>query len=207
MRFSLCVALIAAGMTTANANADDKKPARATDLRAKALAEFDKDGDGKLNPQEREAAKAAFEKRRAEAAKNRPDKAKGRPDAAARRAEIIKKFDKDGDGKLNEQERAAAKKALGGQGGGADRRAALLKKFDKDGDGKLSDEEKAAAKKFFAEQRAKAAKDRPAPKTDRPAKNRLPQELLKKFDTDGDGKLSPEERKAAREAKAAKEKE
>ena len=32
-------------------------------------------------------------------------------------AEVLKKFDKDGDGKLNDTERAAAKKAMGERGG------------------------------------------------------------------------------------------
>ena len=56
--------------------------------------------------------------------------------------EILKKFDKDGDGKLNDEEKAAAKAA-----GKAAHEAEMLKKFDKDGDGKLSDEEKAAMPK------------------------------------------------------------
>ena len=46
-----------------------------------------------------------------------------------------------------------------------------------------------------------AAQDRPkAP--DRPQRHamRVPPEILEKFDKDGDGKLSPEEAKAAREA-------
>jgi hypothetical protein len=51
--------------------------------------------------------------------------------------ELVAKFDKDGDGKLNETEMKAAREA---------RQAEMLKKYDKDGDGKLSDEEKATAK-------------------------------------------------------------
>ena len=51
---------------------------------------------------------------------------------------MIKKFDKDGDGKLNEEERKAAEEA---------RKAEMLKRFDKDGDGKISDEERKAMPK------------------------------------------------------------
>jgi Ca2+-binding EF-hand superfamily protein len=51
--------------------------------------------------------------------------------------EMIAKFDKDGDGKLNEEERKAAHAAMEKE---------MLAKFDKDGDGKLSDEEKKAAR-------------------------------------------------------------
>ena len=89
--------------------------------RQEMLKKFDKDGDGKLSPEERqamrEARKAEFE---------------------ARHAEMLKKFDTDGDGQLSETERQAMREA---------RKAEMLKKFDKDGDGKLSDEEKAAMPK------------------------------------------------------------
>ncbi|QDU27017.1 EF hand [Anatilimnocola aggregata] len=85
----------------------------------------------------------------------------GGPGGEAMRAEMLKKFDKDGDGKLSEDERAslmAAMKERGGRPGGpgAGKRgpggpgrpnfAELMKKFDKDGDGKLSEDERAAAR-------------------------------------------------------------
>ena len=60
-------------------------------------------------------------------------------DPAARRAEMMKKFDKDGDGKLNEEERAALREE------GQKRRKEIIVKFDKDGDGKLNEEERKAA--------------------------------------------------------------
>lgn len=113
---------------------------------------------------------------------------KGRPDMA----EIIKKFDKDGDGKLSDEEKTAAREAMagkgrpGGPGAGRPDFAEIIKKFDKDGDGKLSDEEKAAARE------AMAGKGRPGG----PSR----EELMKKFDKDGDGKLSEEERAAAKAA-------
>ena len=61
-------------------------------------------------------------------------------------AEQIKEFDKDGDGKLNDEEKTAAdafKKEADA------RQAEMIKKFDKDGDGKLSDDEKKAAREAF----------------------------------------------------------
>ena len=51
--------------------------------------------------------------------------------------EVIEKYDTDGDGKLSEEERKAAREA---------RRAKILEEFDTDGDGKLSGEEKKAAR-------------------------------------------------------------
>lgn len=58
-------------------------------------------------------------------------------------AEIIAKFDTDGDGKLNEEERKAAGDARKAEG--EKRRAEMLEKFDTDKDGKLSPEERKAA--------------------------------------------------------------
>ena len=57
---------------------------------------------------------------------------------------MMKKYDKDGDGKLGEDERKAMME---------DRKAEFIKKHDKDGDGKLSDEEKAEARKAMGGRR------------------------------------------------------
>lgn len=88
--------------------------------------------------------------------------------------ELIKRHDKNGDGRLDEEEKAAAHAAMRKEGGGGqgDRRKQLLKRFDKNGDGRLDDTERAAAEKFRAKQ-------------------------LKKFDQDGDGQLSDAEREVA----------
>jgi len=70
------------------------------------LQRFDKDGDGKLNDEER----AEFEKARAR--RNRQNG--GHRQAGSR---ILQRYDKDGDGKLNEEERAAFEKARRQHGG------------------------------------------------------------------------------------------
>jgi hypothetical protein len=54
----------------------------------------------------------------------------------------VKKYDKNGDGKLDQEERAALQK---------DRQAEMLKKYDKNGDGKLDE----AERKAMAEERRK----------------------------------------------------
>ncbi len=83
-------------------------------------------------------------------------------------AEVLAKFDKDGDGKLNEEEAKAAREAMQA------RRKEMEAKFDTDGDGKISEEER----KAMMETRKK--------------------EIIAKFDKDGDGQLNDEEKKAAR---------
>ncbi len=74
--------------------ADDQAPAPGPGkglrerIREKAIEKFDKDGDGKLAPEERTAAREAFVNR------------------------IMQRFDKDGDGKLSREELTAALGAL-----------------------------------------------------------------------------------------------
>ena len=63
----------------------------------------------------------------------------GPPEGRPSREELLKKFDKDGDGKLNDAERAELRKAMDA------RRKEFMAKFDKDGDGKLNEEERKAA--------------------------------------------------------------
>jgi Ca2+-binding EF-hand superfamily protein len=108
-----------------------------------------------------------------------PAPAEGFPPRANLRAEAFKQFDKDGDGKLNEEERKAMMDARKAQG--EKFRAEREKAFDKDGDGKLNDEEKAAMLAANKERMEQFRKERE-----------------KAFDKDGDGKLSDEERKAMR---------
>ena len=102
-------------------------------------------------------------------------------------AELLKKYDKDGDGKLNDQERAAMMEER------HDRMAKMIKarekEFDKDGDGKLNEQEKAA---MMAEMQKR-----------HPNGPRF-QEMIKRFDKDGDGKLNDEERKAMQQEQAAR---
>lgn len=75
------------------------------------------------------------------------DKAKA--DGAKKHEEMVKKFDKDGDGKLNDTEKAAAHDAMK-----AAHEKKMLEKFDADKDGKLSDAEKAEMEKAIAAHKA-----------------------------------------------------
>ncbi|MGC4013687.1 MAG: hypothetical protein QM755_04100 [Luteolibacter sp.] len=101
----------------------------------------------------------------------RPERGGQRPGA---NPEMIKKYDKDGDGKLSEEERKAMMEDMKAKREAHEK--ALLEKYDADKDGKLSDEERKTARE--EEQKR----------------------ILATYDKDKDGKLSEEERKAAIEA-------
>lgn len=88
-----------------------------------------------------------------------------KPDRAARREAMLKKFDANGNGKLDGDEREKMRAEMqkrreaGGQKGSrGERRAEMLKKFDKDGDGKLSEEERSAMRAAMKGQQGKNAK-------------------------------------------------
>ncbi len=84
--------------------------------------------------------------------------------------ELIKEFDKDGDGKLSDDEKSAMRDAMKSRL--KERHKEVMERFDADKDGKLSPEEREKAR---AAHKAK---------------------MLEKFDKDGDGNLSEEERAA-----------
>jgi hypothetical protein len=91
--------------------------------------------------------------------------------------EILAKYDKDGDGKLSEEERKPLQEERRAEA--EKRRAENLKKYDKDGDGKLSQEETKAMRE---EQAAKR------------------KALTEKYDANKNGRLDEDELKAARDA-------
>ncbi|GHC01892.1 hypothetical protein GCM10007047_17920 [Cerasicoccus arenae] len=134
------------------------------------------DGEGDTNQQTDGQRPPNAEGHRAKGPPADGQRPKGpRPDNRPSKEEILAKFDVDGDGKLNESEKKAAKEARQEQ--------MVLRRFDADGDGQLSSEERAQADAFRAEREAK---------------------MLAKFDTDGDGILSDEERQAARQKMSRK---
>jgi Ca2+-binding EF-hand superfamily protein len=113
---------------------------------------------------------------------------------AARKADdLLQRFDKNGDGRLDDDERADAKDAMmqenldrqmarinaGAPGGGERFRTQALALFDKNKDGQLDDDERAEAQKFAESRREPAA---------------ALGELTKRFDANGDGRLDPDER-------------
>lgn len=121
--------------------------------------------------------------------------------ARPNRADVIKQFDRNGDGVLDDTERQAAREVLNAR---SPRRTAgqtnasspsateLMRRFDQNGDGKIDDAERAAAREAANRNRPAAAATA-LPPIDRQA-------MVKEFDKDGDGKLSDSERTAVTQA-------
>jgi hypothetical protein len=158
---------LAAGLAIFVANyaqADEKKPAEQGSLGKALVDRFDTNGNGKIDPDEAEAAKAELNKR---GGKGQGFGGKGLGGGKGREA-LLKKFDANGNGQLDPAEREAAKAAMEkmrgekgkgkgnakgkgkgkqarGAGNGA-MREALLKRFDANGNGQLEPDEMQAAK-------------------------------------------------------------
>jgi Ca2+-binding EF-hand superfamily protein len=114
--------------------------------------------------------------------------------AAQRAQDLLRRFDLNGDGRLDDDERADAKeKILQDQldrrmargstipGGAEQFRKQALEIFDRNGDGMLDDEERNVAQKFAAMNQGRSVDS---------------DELKKHFDVNRDGELDPEERAA-----------
>ena len=160
--------------------------------RAAALKKYDRDGDGRLSDAERETMrKEVFEKRRREVDGGRGRRMFQFP------PEIVQKYDKDGDGQLDEEEQKAA------QAGIQKMFEQLRKQYDANGNGRLEPEEAeklqtdGAAGKLEGVPRMFFSMGRPrrGPRAGSPLPSR---DLLRRMDTDGDGRLNEEELKAAR---------
>ena len=164
-----------------------------------------------------------------------PAFAQGDPPAAPppapgpRHAEMLKRFDQNQDGRLDDTERAAAREAG---------RAEFVKRFDKDGDGQLNDAEKAAAREAGQAMREKWGRRGPGgfrgprgaghppqwmrhelhrwfeqqwagpagrghppwPGTHASPRGKFRDGIVKRFDQNGDGRLDDTERAAAKKA-------
>lgn len=94
-----------------------------------------------------------------------PPEGRGGPPS---RAEFIKRFDLDADGKLSKEERENARQAVKGEGTRprgkrGQMRRVLIEEFDKDGDGKLSAMERKAVRQWRQETGKRPFSDGPPP--------------------------------------------
>lgn len=145
---------------------------------------------------------------------------------------LLQQFDTNKDGVLSEQEKLIASEMMRRAGappmalepGGFPGAEQFLKQFDKNGDGKLSDAEKLAAQTAYQRMRGRSgggpaygigfggqaggfAPVAPTAGAKGKAKEPKVSALVKRFDKDGDGKLSDEEKAAAQaELKRSKSK-
>lgn len=115
-----------------------------------------------------------------------------------RAEDLLKRFDKNGDGKLDEDEQAEAHevmlrdqmarqatKTAASPDGGQQYRQKMLEMFDQDHDGRLSDEERAEVRKY-AEERGLGEN------------GVVREELVRRFDKNADGQLDVDETVALR---------
>lgn len=96
--------------------------------------------------------------------------------------DMLKRFDADGDGELNEDERALARQARR-ESRMAEGRQLMLRRFDTDGDGTLNDAEREIARAEI-----------------RLIRDEIRDRIVPLYDLDGDGELNDDERRAARPA-------
>ena len=157
-----------------------------------------------------QAEKAATDK--APAKKEAGKQSDRRPDRPTRES-IIKRFDKDGDGKLSEAERAAARKAISSRGGRTTDRAPgriseglreryriASKKIQEDlKAGKITKEQARERQEALRKRLAQSAANRGGDRdSDRSRFSR--EAMMKQFDKNKDGKLDEAERNALRKA-------
>lgn len=115
--------------------------------------------------------------------------------------QVIARFDRNGDGELNEQEREAARRAVA-QFQGSER-GAMMSRFDEDGDGELSDSERQQMRASMMERGQEIVLENAATGQAGTSEILDKSQLLERFDADGDGKLNSTERAAARQASLA----
>lgn len=104
--------------------------------------------------------------------------------------EMRKKFDTNGDGKLDDTEKAAMREAMKNDPQFQKRREEMIKKFDTNGDGQLDDTEKAAME---AAMKAKFGEGKGGAKG-----GELKDKMLARFDKNGDGQLDEAEKAEAK---------
>ena len=173
---------------------------------ADLLKRFDKNGDGKIDDDERADAKEAMLKEQIDRQMARVTAAQATPEQLRLRA--LDFFDEDRDGRLNETERATLQKFVESRvaSGVAPARAAwreeFIKRVDKNANGRLDPDELAAIRTYLDE---REVTPRPVAGPDFSAIERLMRTAIEAspeqraaFDRNGDQRIDEEEWAAAR---------
>jgi Ca2+-binding EF-hand superfamily protein len=154
---------------------------------AEILRRFDRNGDGRIDDDERADAYEAMRRERSERQTSGP------VINAARREEFrqrfFARFDLDHDGRIDDAERANATRMLGEtrRGQASALRDELMQLFDANRDGKLDDTEKAALTEFLAASQGKGSEGGAALRAD----------LVRRMDRNRDGRVDEKELAAA----------
>jgi HlyD family secretion protein len=128
------------------------------------------------------------------------------------REEMMKQYDKNSDGELDDTERETMRTAMaarfgqggpGGQAGsrGGFNREEMMKQYDKNSDGELDETEREAMRTAMAArfaQAGQAGEGGQSPEGAQGGQRRNREEMMKQFDKNGDGELDEEERNAMR---------
>ena len=142
------------------------------------LKRFDKNGDGRLDDDERADAKEFTLKEQVDRQMARATALPGGLEQF--RAEALQMFDRNGNGRLDDEERTAAQKFAALRRDGAGEREELEKRFDKNADGKLDADERARVESFLSALRALGTVQ-------------MRFELMRQFDVNADGKFDEQE--------------
>jgi Ca2+-binding EF-hand superfamily protein len=142
------------------------------------LKRYDKNGDGRIDDDERAEAKEVMMKDQIERQMGRANALSGGLEPF--RAQALEIFDKNRDGRLDETERAAAQRFVAVRDEATVNARQLAKQFDKNGDGTIDAAEQATIESFVSELRAMGS-------------SQARSELMRMFDGNADGKISDDE--------------
>jgi len=167
---------VAAAEKKMNADSPAAKAARKAD---ELLKRFDQNGDGRLDDDERADAKDAMMQDNLDRQMARISA--GAPGGSERfRAQALALFDRNKDGRLDDDERDEAQKFAEARRDPATAMGEMTKRFDRNGDGKLDAEERSQAEAFLVELRAYGS-------------TQMRDGLLRQFDRNADGKIDDSE--------------
>lgn len=180
LHFAATLFLLLVPRTVPAAPAPKMNPAeKAAKRSAELLQRFDRNGDGRIDDDERTAAKE-------EMMQDQLDRQMARISAGSAggterfRAQALELFDKNKDGRLDDDERAEAQRFAEARRDPTGAIDEVTRRFDKNGDGRLDADERGQAEAFLTELRAYGA-------------SRMRSELLRQFDRNADGKIDDAE--------------